>query len=70
MCLQRIFRIFHNLSTRVYNRLEKTIPGFSTIMEKVQADAAARDERRKQRREAQKKAEEEKALRGGVKFGP
>lgn len=59
LCRQRIFRIFYNLSSRVYNRLEKTIPGFSTVMEKVQADYTARVERRKRRREAEKKAEQE-----------
>ncbi|XP_021289010.1 protein TIC 56, chloroplastic [Herrania umbratica] len=56
--VKRIFRIFCNLSSQVYNKLERTIPGFNTIMEKVQADAVVRDARRKGKREAQKKAEE------------
>ncbi|KAK4483802.1 hypothetical protein RD792_011008 [Penstemon davidsonii] len=50
-----VFEIFHNLSVQTYNRLEKAIPGFSTIMEKVQADAAAKIEERKAKRAAQKK---------------
>ncbi|KAJ7969223.1 protein TIC 56, chloroplastic-like [Quillaja saponaria] len=56
--VKRIFRIFFNLSTRVYNKMDRTIPGFSTVMQKVQDAAAARDARRKERREAQKRAEE------------
>lgn len=66
-CLQRMFRIFFNLSTRVYNKMERTIPGFSKIMDKVQADAAARDARRKERREALKRAEFERMIFGRVK---
>ena len=42
----------------MYNKMERTVPGFNAIMEKVQADYAARADRRKERREAQKKAEE------------
>lgn len=64
--LQRMFRIFFNLSTRVYNKLERTIPGFNKIMEQVNADAAAREAKRRERREAQKKVEEEVALFGRV----
>lgn len=66
LCVQRLFEIFHNLSVQTYNKLERTIPGFSTIMEKVQVDAAERDAKRKAKRAAQKKAEEEKALFGRV----
>lgn len=69
LCMQRIFRIFYNLSSQVYNKLERTIPGFNAIMEKVQADAAARDARRKERREAQKKAEDG-AIYGGTENDP
>ncbi|PKI34120.1 protein TIC 56, chloroplastic [Punica granatum] len=64
--VKRMFRIFFNLSTRVYNKLERTIPGFDKIMERVNADAAAREAKRKERRGAQKKAEEEVALLGRV----
>lgn len=60
--VQRLYNIFDNLSSRVYQKLERTIPGFDKIMEKVQADAAARDAKRKARREAEMKAEQEKAL--------
>ncbi|XP_050212538.1 protein TIC 56, chloroplastic [Mercurialis annua] len=54
--VKRIFRTFYNLSIQVYNKLNRTIPGFDVIMEKVQADSAARDARRKERREAHKRA--------------
>ncbi|TYH77627.1 hypothetical protein ES332_D04G167000v1 [Gossypium tomentosum] len=57
--VKRIFRIFYNLSSQVFNKLDRTVPGFNAIMEKVQADSAARDARRKEKREAQKKAEAE-----------
>lgn len=48
----------------MYNKLERTIPGFSQVMEKVRADSAARDERRRQRRAAQKRTEAEEAIFG------
>lgn len=47
--------------------MEQTIPGFSKIMEKVQADAAARDARRKERREAMNRAEYERKFFGRVR---
>ncbi|CAK9323382.1 unnamed protein product [Citrullus colocynthis] len=65
--VKRMFRIFFSLSTRVYNKMEQTIPGFSKIMEKVQADAAARDARRKERREAMNRAEYERKFFGRVR---
>lgn len=55
--MQRLFNLFSYLSTRVYSKLEKTIPGFNAIMEKVDADVTARQARRKARREARKRAE-------------
>lgn len=66
--VKRLFRTFFNLSTRVYNKMERTIPGFSTIMEKVEADAAARDARRKERREAKKRAERDRAFNRPVRY--
>ncbi|KAK9168050.1 hypothetical protein Syun_000190 [Stephania yunnanensis] len=57
--VMRVFKIFYNLSLQVYNKLEQTIPGFSKVMEKVQADSDARDARKKAKRDAQKKIEEE-----------
>ncbi|KAJ0960066.1 hypothetical protein J5N97_000181 [Dioscorea zingiberensis] len=33
--VKRMFRIFSNLSYRVYNKLERTIPGFNVVMQKV-----------------------------------
>uniref|UniRef100_A0A2N9FUD1 GYF domain-containing protein n=1 Tax=Fagus sylvatica TaxID=28930 RepID=A0A2N9FUD1_FAGSY len=62
--VKRLFKIFYNLNSQVYKKLERTIPGFEKIMEKVQADTEARNARRKEKREAQKKAEE-MALYGG-----
>ncbi|XP_052173943.1 protein TIC 56, chloroplastic [Diospyros lotus] len=61
----RMFRIFYDLSVKVYNHLARTIPGFSTVMEKVHADAALRDARRKAKREARKKAEDERIFGRG-----
>nr|POE81973.1 protein tic 56, chloroplastic [Quercus suber] len=55
--LQRLFKIFSDLSNEVYSKLEETIPGFDKVMEKVQADVDARQAKRKERRETQKKAE-------------
>ncbi|KAL5809039.1 hypothetical protein ACOSQ3_029730 [Xanthoceras sorbifolium] len=46
-----LFETFTDLSEVVYERLQETIPGFDTIMEKVRKDAAARDARKKKRRE-------------------
>ncbi|CAL9781399.1 unnamed protein product [Musa acuminata subsp. burmannicoides] len=62
--VKRLFTIFYNLSYRVYNKFVRRIPGFIQVMEKVHADAAARDERRRQKREAQKRAETEAAIYG------
>ncbi|XP_059668054.1 protein TIC 56, chloroplastic [Cornus florida] len=68
--VMRMFDIFYNLSIQVYNKLERTIPGFTTIMEKVQEDAAARRGKQEARRDAKKKAEEEIALFGQVRKDP
>lgn len=48
----------------MYNKFVRRIPGFIQVMEKVHADAAARDERRRAKREAQKRAETEAAIYG------
>lgn len=61
--VMRILDIYTKLSHAVYRKLSENIPGFSTIMEKVYADAAVRDARRKERRSAKKKAEEEELYR-------
>lgn len=47
--------------------MERTIPGFNKIMEKVQADAAARDAKRKERRNGMNRAEYERKILGGVR---
>ncbi|XP_072975315.1 protein TIC 56, chloroplastic [Typha angustifolia] len=62
--VKRMFRIFYNLSYRVYNKLDRTIPGFNSVMQKVRADSSARDARRKEKREAEKRAEAEAAIYG------
>ncbi|KAK9291033.1 hypothetical protein L1049_009217 [Liquidambar formosana] len=55
--VKRMFRIFYNLSTRVYNKMVRTIPGFTTVMEKVDANFAERIARRNEKRAAEKRAE-------------
>ncbi|PHT35709.1 Protein TIC 56, chloroplastic [Capsicum baccatum] len=62
--VMRLFEIFHDLSVQVYNKLNRTVPGFGTVMEKVQIDSATRETRRMQKRAAEKRAEEELALFG------
>ncbi|KAK9920351.1 hypothetical protein M0R45_028906 [Rubus argutus] len=37
MDVQRLYRIYSNLSTRVYQKMVRTSPGFDKVMEKVQA---------------------------------
>lgn len=66
---QRMLRIFVDLSSQVYQKLERTIPGFDNVMMKVHADAAARKARRIQKREAIKKAEKERILFGRAESG-
>lgn len=61
LCVQRVFDIFHKLTVLTHKKLERTIPGFRTIVEKAQADAAERRAKRKAERAARKKA----ALFGG-----
>lgn len=62
--VQKLFDIFHNLSIQTYGKLERSIPGFSTVMEKVQRDFEAKEARRLGKREALKRAEQDKALFG------
>ncbi|XP_024019543.1 protein TIC 56, chloroplastic [Morus notabilis] len=61
--VMRILRIYEKLSSAVYRKMSQAIPGFTTIMEKVYADAAVRDARRKERMLAKKKAGEEELYR-------
>ncbi|KAK4342689.1 hypothetical protein RND71_038505 [Anisodus tanguticus] len=65
--VMRLFEIYHDLSVQVYNKMERTVPGFSTVMEKVQIDSAARQAKRKNQRTEQKRAEEEIAIFGHVR---
>ncbi|KAL2901909.1 Protein TIC 56 chloroplastic [Bienertia sinuspersici] len=64
-----LFEIFHDLSTQVYEKLARTIPGFDKVTEKVQADHLVREEERRKRRKAEKEAEQE-ALFGGPRIDP
>ncbi|WOL05570.1 hypothetical protein Cni_G14299 [Canna indica] len=54
--MKSLIRIFSNLSFRVYRKLERTVPGFDKVMEKVQADATAREERLREQRAARRRA--------------
>ncbi|OIT31367.1 PREDICTED: protein TIC 56, chloroplastic [Nicotiana attenuata] len=65
--VMRLFEIFHDLSVQVYNKMERTVPGFRKVMENVEIDSAARETKREQKRAAQKRAEEEIALFGRVR---
>lgn len=64
--VQSLFNLFHNLSVEVYQKLEQTIPGFDTVMERVQAESIERQDRRKAIRAAEKKAEKEFHMSGRV----
>ncbi|KAI5664959.1 hypothetical protein M9H77_24282 [Catharanthus roseus] len=68
--VMRLFEIFYSLSVQVYSKLERTIPGFSVVMEKAQQDAIDRQARRLEKRKAKEKAEEELALLGRVETKP
>ncbi|XP_031284942.1 protein TIC 56, chloroplastic [Pistacia vera] len=50
-----LLQAYHELSTLVYEKLCQTIPGFRTVMEKVEVDAEAREARRQKLREAKRK---------------
>lgn len=67
--VQRLLGTFVNLSTQVYQKMERTIPGFNAIMDKVNAESAARERRRKERREAEKRKEARERY-GGVGYDP
>ncbi|KAH9613655.1 hypothetical protein KSS87_020421 [Heliosperma pusillum] len=56
--VMRLFKIFSNLSTQVYSRLERLIPGFDKVVEQAQEEAAAKNEERLLKRKAEKEAEE------------
>ncbi|CAA7392860.1 unnamed protein product [Spirodela intermedia] len=62
--VKRLFRTFYNLSYRVYNKLERSIPGFDVVMERVRSDSEDRYTQRKDKRDAQKRTEAEEAIYG------
>ncbi|KAI4353433.1 hypothetical protein L6164_002384 [Bauhinia variegata] len=55
--MKRLYRLFLNLTARVYSKMERKIPGFNLIMEKVKKDDEARKNRISKEREEKKKAE-------------
>ncbi|KAM7262800.1 hypothetical protein ACFE04_000483 [Oxalis oulophora] len=68
--VMRVFEIFYDLSTLVYDKLDRTIPGFRNVMEKVQTDAASRVDKREKLRKEKAQAEKEIALFGRVQDDP
>ncbi|KAI3908495.1 hypothetical protein MKX01_009297 [Papaver californicum] len=60
--VKRLFRIFYTLSYRVYNKLERTVPGFSEVMKKVRAES---EKKRNEKMAAEKKLELEKSILDG-----
>ncbi|EPS62773.1 hypothetical protein M569_12017, partial [Genlisea aurea] len=54
--VMRLFKVFHKLSVDTYRKLERTIPGFATVVERAQDVAAERNERKKAFRAEQKAA--------------
>ncbi|CDY10499.1 hypothetical protein F2Q70_00006940 [Brassica cretica] len=58
MNVMRLFRIYYNLSGRVRQKLEKTVPGFNIIMGKVQKDYESRIARRMKWREEEMREED------------
>ncbi|KAF5471495.1 hypothetical protein F2P56_008283 [Juglans regia] len=68
---KRLYKTFINLSTQVYKKLDRTLPGFRTIMDKVRADSDARATRREvARREVLKRVAMEKELGDQVEDDP
>lgn len=55
--IMRLYKIFEDLSIQVYKKLDRTIPGFEKIMENIEADAIAREEKKQQKKKAEKQAE-------------
>ncbi|KAG9456993.1 hypothetical protein H6P81_001501 [Aristolochia fimbriata] len=55
--IKRMFRTFYNLSYRVCNKLERTMPGFLSVVQRVQSEAAERHARRNKRREEELRAD-------------
>lgn len=64
--MQSLFNLYHDLSVQVYNKLDRSIPGFRTVLERVQAEAIDREAKRKEKREAEKRAEKEMKMFGRV----
>ncbi|KAE9603124.1 hypothetical protein Lal_00018772 [Lupinus albus] len=56
--VMRLYKIFDDLSTELYEKMEKTLPGFDKIMEKVQRDFDTRIRRLEEKKEAEKRRRE------------
>lgn len=59
--MQRLYKIFDDLNTEVYEAMSNSIAGFDKIMEKVRDDFIARtdkllEKKDREKREARKKA--------------
>lgn len=55
--LQHLVNSYIKISASVCNRLERSIPGFDKVMEKIEADRNARYRRRRERSKARRRAE-------------
>ncbi|KAK7260014.1 hypothetical protein RIF29_25703 [Crotalaria pallida] len=56
----RLYKIFEDLSGELYAKMERTLPGFDKIMEKVERDFYARIEKLLKKKEAEKKEEDKR----------
>ncbi|KAF7842739.1 protein TIC 56, chloroplastic [Senna tora] len=54
--LLRLFKVFDTLNARVYKKMEKTIPGFDKIMDKVMNDYLDRQVKLEEKRKAKRAA--------------
>ncbi|ERN15304.1 hypothetical protein AMTRI_Chr05g60140 [Amborella trichopoda] len=67
--VKRMFRLFHNLTNRVYQKLDRVIPGFKVIMDRVQQDVNEKDKRREEK-QSQKKRGFEEIIEKGISDVP
>ncbi|ERN13530.1 hypothetical protein AMTR_s00041p00226730 [Amborella trichopoda] len=67
--VKRMFRLLHNLTNIVYQKLDRVIPGFKVIMDRVQQDVNEKDKRREER-QSQKKPGFEEIIEKGISDDP
>lgn len=53
--LQRLYKLFEDLNSELYEKMEKTLPGFDKIVEKVLRDLYTRLEKLTEEKEAEKR---------------